>query len=87
MQKKTEYIEIALTLFSKYGCKRVGMDDVAETLGISKKTLYELFENKDNLVQESVTLLLNRTHENMSSFFKCLNQHQTLLVKLYIFIV
>lgn len=54
MQKKTEYIEQALLLFSKYGCKRVGMDDVAETLGISKKTLYEVFENKNNLVQESV---------------------------------
>ncbi len=68
MQKKTEYIEQALLLFSKYGCKRVGMDDVAETLGISKKTLYEVFENKNNLVQESVSLLLNRTHDKISRF-------------------
>ncbi|HDZ05366.1 hypothetical protein LCGC14_0070090 [marine sediment metagenome] len=70
MQKKSECVALALALFSKYGCKRVGMDDVAETLGISKKTLYELFDNKNNLVQESVTLLLNNTHEKMSSFFK-----------------
>ncbi|WP_339726225.1 TetR/AcrR family transcriptional regulator [Maribacter stanieri] len=70
MQKKSECVALALTLFSKYGCKRVGMDDVAETLGISKKTLYELFENKNNLVQESITLLLNNTHEKMSGFFQ-----------------
>lgn len=70
MQKRNEYLEQALTLFSFYGCKRVGMDDVAETLGISKKTLYELFENKNNLVQESVALLLKRTHDNMSRFFQ-----------------
>ena len=74
MLKRSEYTEQALALFSKYGCKRVGMDDVAETLGISKKTLYELFENKDKLVQESVTLLLERIHENMSSFFKMSEQ-------------
>ena len=70
MQKKTKYTEQALVLFSKYGCKRVGMDDVAETLGISKKTLYEVFENKDSLVHESVALLLNRTHDKMSRFFQ-----------------
>lgn len=70
MKKKNEYIEQALELFSNYGCKRVGMDDVAETLGISKKTLYGLFINKDTLVQESVSLLLQRTHEKMSNFFQ-----------------
>ncbi|MEP2056774.1 MAG: TetR/AcrR family transcriptional regulator [Maribacter litoralis] len=74
MQKKTEYIEQALVLFSKYGCKRVGMDDVAETLGISKKTLYEVFENKSDLVHESVSLLLNRTHDKMSRFFQTSDQ-------------
>ena len=74
MQKKTKYVEQALSLFSKYGCKRVGMDDVAETLGISKKTLYELFENKNNLVQESVALLLDRTHNEMTSFFQLSEQ-------------
>ncbi|WP_405412001.1 TetR/AcrR family transcriptional regulator [Maribacter sp. Asnod1-A12] len=70
MQKKTTYIEQALLLFSKYGCKRVGMDDVAETLGISKKTLYEIFDNKNQLVHESIALLLNRTHEKMIRFYQ-----------------
>ena len=70
MLKRSEYTEQALALFSKYRCERVGMDDVAETLGISKKTLYEVFENKDNLVHESVALLLNRTHDKISRFFQ-----------------
>ncbi len=28
------------------------MDDIAQDLGISKKTIYRWFENKDQLVQE-----------------------------------
>lgn len=34
------------------------MDDIARTTGISKKTLYALFEDKDELVLESVRFML-----------------------------
>jgi len=39
-------------LFFKYGVKRVTMDDVAKSLSISKKTLYQNFSDKDQLVEE-----------------------------------
>ena len=38
-------------LFKKYGIKSVTMDDVSHELGISKKTLYEYFSDKSNLVK------------------------------------
>jgi AcrR family transcriptional regulator len=38
------------TLFLKYGIKSLTMDDVAADLGISKKTLYQWFSSKDDLV-------------------------------------
>jgi len=37
-------------LFMKYGIKSLTMDDVAADLGISKKTLYQWFTSKDDLV-------------------------------------
>jgi AcrR family transcriptional regulator len=37
-------------LFMKYGIKSLTMDDVAADLGISKKTLYQWFDSKDDLV-------------------------------------
>ena len=37
-------------LFFRYGIKSLTMDDVAFELGISKKTLYQMVESKDDLV-------------------------------------
>jgi len=39
-------------LFMKYGIKSVTMDDVARELGISKKTLYQYVENKNDLLSK-----------------------------------
>jgi TetR/AcrR family transcriptional regulator, cholesterol catabolism regulator len=37
-------------LFSRYGIRSVTMDEIAAQLGMSKKTLYQHFEDKDELV-------------------------------------
>ncbi len=49
---KSVIIEKATTLFLQLGFKSVTMDDLAVSLGISKKTLYIHFENKHQLVKE-----------------------------------
>ena len=41
----------ARNLFLKYGIKSVAMDDIARELGISKKTLYQHFETKSDLMK------------------------------------
>lgn len=41
-------------LFMKYGVRSVSMDNIANHLGVSKKTLYQYFNDKDEIV-ESVT--------------------------------
>lgn len=48
-------------LFVQYGVRSVSMDDVARALSISKKTLYQHFTNKDELVTETVQL--HMSHE------------------------
>ena len=49
---KEQIINTAFDLFSQYGIKSVSMDDVAKAAGISKRTLYESFEDKETLLIE-----------------------------------
>lgn len=49
-QEKTDWLERATELFLRFGIKSITMNDVARDLGISKKTLYQLVESKDDLV-------------------------------------
>ncbi|SEP40392.1 TetR/AcrR family transcriptional regulator [Mucilaginibacter sp. OK283] len=43
-------VENATSLFAAYGPQAVTMDDIASVCGISKKTLYRFFENKEMLI-------------------------------------
>jgi len=45
-------------LFRKYGIKSVTMDEIAVRLGVSKKTIYQSFTDKDELVDEVIGELL-----------------------------
>jgi len=54
----------ALELYGKYGVKAITMDDIARSCGISKKTLYENFANKRELVDDVVTKFTVRYREN-----------------------
>ncbi|MEP4533683.1 MAG: TetR/AcrR family transcriptional regulator [Cyclobacteriaceae bacterium] len=49
---KEKIIEGAEKLFFQYGVRSVSMDDVSRELSMSKKTLYQYFTNKDELVTE-----------------------------------
>ena len=54
MKKKKEGEKIlqgAYDLFYRHGVKRITMDDIASHLGISKRTIYEHYDNKDDLVK------------------------------------
>ena len=53
MSKET-LIRSARELFLKYGIKSVSMDDIARLLGISKKTIYNIVDNKSELVEEVI---------------------------------
>lgn len=44
----------ALDLFSQHGIKSVSMDDIARNMGISKRTIYEFFEDKETLLVKSI---------------------------------
>ena len=51
---RKKIIETATTLFSRQGIRSVTMDDIAMTFGISKRTLYEVFADKETLLMECI---------------------------------
>ena len=58
----------ALTYFLQYGFKTFTMDDLANSLGISKKTLYEQFSSKNELVEATLDYALEMTCHQVDKF-------------------
>ena len=53
-EKRQEIIRKVLALYLQYGIRSVTMDDVVREVGISKKTLYQYFTDKSELVDAVV---------------------------------
>lgn len=54
-ENRKRVVNTAIKMFNEYGCKAVTMDSLATTLHISKRTLYELFDNKESLMLECIS--------------------------------
>ena len=50
-ESKQEIINAAARCFEQYGPQRTSMDDIAEAAGISRKTLYRIFNDRPKLIQ------------------------------------
>ena len=60
MISKSELVACSASNFTQFGSKRFTLDELANQLGISKKTIYNYFRKKEELVQESTVYLLQR---------------------------
>lgn len=67
---KEQVMTTALDLFSQYGIKSVSMDDIARNMSISKRTLYEFFDDKENLLQEAIKFHNNAMRTILSDLEK-----------------
>ncbi|NDA61929.1 MAG: TetR/AcrR family transcriptional regulator [Chitinophagia bacterium] len=54
----------------RYGIRSVSMDEIAQQLGISKKTIYQYYTDKDKLVEDVIEFVLNINRKD------CLHQQQ-----------
>lgn len=63
-------------IFLRLGFKSVTMDDIANELGMSKKTIYKFFKNKEELVDESISVIHEKIHETMSCI--CNNEYNAI---------
>ncbi len=64
IDNKTRIREKAKELFIRFGMRSVSMDDIANAIGISKKTLYQHYADKETLVADTIEMLLetNNAH-------------------------
>jgi len=58
-KKKESIVSAALDLFAQHGFKKVSVNDIAQKADVSPVTIYNHFENKDNLVYEVIRYQLS----------------------------
>lgn len=59
--KMNAIIQSAITLFNKYGVKKVSIEEIAAEASTSKVTIYKYFSNKENLCNEIVKIFLENS--------------------------
>ena len=67
-------------LYLRYGVRSVSMDDLAHHQGISKKTLYQYFDDKNDLVNQVTTLLLK---ERMAQYAAAIKDSSNAMDELF----
>jgi AcrR family transcriptional regulator len=71
-EKAQKILQQVTVLFMQYGIKSLTMDDIARHLGISKKTLYQSFSDKADLVMKGI-----EAHMNAEAAAICSMQEQS----------
>ena len=61
-------LKAAFEMFRQRGFKSVSMDDIAQHLGMSKKTLYKWFRNKDQVVYDATVCYLRSIQEECECY-------------------
>ncbi len=67
MEEFTKILEATELLFRKYGIRSVSMSDIAAALGMSKKTLYQFIDNKNELIEKIMLSYISSEKENTHS--------------------
>ena len=62
-QASEELLENISGLFLKYGLRSTSMEDICSHLKISKKTLYQFFQNKEDVVEQ--VLMYRRNNKKL----------------------
>mgnify|MGYP003295713947 CR=1 FL=1 len=76
-------VETAHTLFIERGIKDVKMDDIAAELSISKRTIYELFNDKEQLLHKVLKFQNEKMHENGKEIIRNSSHVLEIILKLY----
>ncbi|UZD22608.1 TetR/AcrR family transcriptional regulator [Algoriphagus halophytocola] len=65
---RQKILEVAIEQFSHYGVRIVTMEDIARLIGISKKTLYQEFKDKKELIKEAFSTVLEQDCQKLQDF-------------------
>jgi len=84
LKLRERIVDTALRSFAHNGIRSIKMDDIAATIGISKRTLYEMFADKETLLLEC----LQKAQDEADAYVKELHGNSSdnvleVLLKLY----
>ena len=86
MTQREKIVDHVSQMILSLGVKSVRMDDVANSLGMSKRTLYELFGDKEELLSQSIIHLMERRCKGISEQVgECDNMLEVLMKSIKIF--
>jgi AcrR family transcriptional regulator len=80
---KARIPDVAMQLFTDRGINAVRMDDVAQTMGISKRTIYELYDKKEDLLFEVVVKYFKQRMDRMEQAVSHCSNVMEILLKVY----
>ena len=80
MDYKHRIIEEAAIMFRTYGIRAVTMDMLASQMGISKRTIYEVFHDKDELLKGVLKWMTEKQKEVMA---RILSESDNVIVAIF----
>ena len=80
---KGRILGAAMKAFAEQGVKAVRMDDVAQMLTISKRTLYELYKDKEELLYQGVVQFDQESKQAMSAFIEQAESVMDIILEAY----
>ena len=80
---KGKILEIAMSEFAQRGIKSVKMDDIAKGLNISKRTLYEIYDNKELLLFECLKHATSQDEMRMMNMMSQQNNVIDIILNIY----
>ena len=69
--------------FRKHGVRAVKMDDIANCLSISKRTLYEIYDNKEDLLFECVKTSFEHSEKELHESVENADNVMDILLRIY----
>ena len=66
VETRQRILDVATEQFARFGVRTITMEDLARQVGISKKTIYQEFEDKKDLVKEVFARILEEDRRRLA---------------------
>lgn len=70
MEVRQRILEVAIAQFARFGVRTITMEDLARQVGVSKKTIYQEFEDKKDLVTAVFAAILEQDQKRLAFIFE-----------------
>lgn len=69
-EKKNNILLAAIELFTQFGFERVKMTDIADKARVSKASIYNFYENKDNIRRIIIKKMIHESEEQLDQLIQ-----------------